>query len=54
VQDRDDQTVTLLAEGGARYAAEVALRPGVWNVDLSVTGPKGEVWTRAIRFMVKG
>ncbi|MFZ2099025.1 MAG: FixH family protein [Oricola sp.] len=53
VQDRDDQTVTLIAQGGTRYAAPVELRPGVWNVDLTVTGPKGEIWTHAIRFLVK-
>jgi len=53
VQDRNDKTVTLLAEGGARYAGEVMLDSGIWNVDLSVTGPKGEVWTHSIRFLVK-
>ena len=29
------------------------LDSGIWNVDLSVTGPKGEVWTHSIRFLVK-
>jgi len=53
VQEKNDQTVTLIDEGGGAYAAEVALDPGVWNVDLTVTGPKGEIWTRAIRFLVK-
>ncbi|WP_346433403.1 FixH family protein [Oricola sp.] len=54
VQERDDQTVTLNAERGGRYAADVDLRPGLWDVDLTVTGPKGEIWTHSIRFLVKG
>lgn len=53
VQDRDDQTVTLLDRGGGAYSADVTLKPGLWDVDLSVTGPKGEVWTHSIRFLVK-
>ncbi|GAB4348020.1 MAG: FixH family protein [Oricola sp.] len=53
VQDRDDQTVTLLEKGGGAYAAEVELRPGLWDVDLTVTGPKGELWTHSIRFLVR-
>ena len=54
VQQRDDQTVTLVATGGAHYAGDVDLRPGLWDVDLTVTGPKGEIWTHSIRFLVKG
>lgn len=54
VEDKDDQTVTLLDRGAGHYSGPVELRSGVWNVDLSVTGPKGEIWTHAIRFMVKG
>ncbi len=53
VQNRDDQTVTLLAQGGAQYAADVVLTPGIWDADLTVTGPKGEIWTHGIRFFVK-
>jgi nitrogen fixation protein FixH len=53
VQDREDRTVTLIDRGGASYAADVALRPGLWDVDLSVTGPRGEIWTHSIRFLVK-
>ncbi|QKV17499.1 FixH family protein [Oricola thermophila] len=53
VQDRNDQTVSLLDRGGGEYAADVALDPGIWNVDLTVTGAKGEIWTRAIRFLVR-
>lgn len=53
VQNRDDQTVTLLAKGGAHYAADVALSPGIWDAELTVTGPKGEIWTHGIRFFVK-
>jgi nitrogen fixation protein FixH len=54
VQEKNDQTVTLIDRGGGVYSAEVALDPGVWNVDLTVTGSKGEIWTHAIRFLVKG
>ena len=54
VQQRDDQTVTLVATGGAHYAGDVDLRPGLWDVDLTVTGPKDEIWTHSIRFLVKG
>lgn len=53
VQNRDDQTVTLLARGGAQYAADVVLTPGIWEAELTVTGPKGEIWTHGIRFFVK-
>lgn len=53
VQQNDDQTVTLLAKGGALYAGEIVLRPGIWDVDLTVTGAKGEIWTHSIRFLVK-
>lgn len=53
VQERDDRTVTLLDRGEGGYAGEVDLDPGIWNADLTVTGPKGEIWTRAIRFLVK-
>lgn len=53
VQNRDDQTVTLLAQGGAHYAADVVLTPGIWDAELTVTGPKGEIWTHGIRFFVK-
>jgi nitrogen fixation protein FixH len=52
--ENDDHTVTLLQEGGARYVAPMALDPGIWAAHLSVTGPRGEVWTREIRFTVKG
>ena len=54
VQNRDDQTVTLIARGGAHYAADLVLTPGIWDAELTVTGPKGEIWTHGIRFMVKG
>ena len=36
------------------YAAETDLTPGIWAADVNVTGPRGEVWTREIRFIVKG
>ena len=54
VHENDDRTVTLLGEGGARYTAPVALDPGIWAAHLSVTGPRGEIWTREIRFTVNG
>lgn len=54
VQNRDDQTVSLIAKGGAQYAADVMLTPGIWDAELTVTGPKGEIWTHGIRFLVKG
>jgi len=53
VQEKNDQTVTLLEKGGGAYAADVTLDPGVWYVALTVTGAKGEVWTHTIRFLVK-
>lgn len=52
VHENADRTVTLLPEGGARYAAPVELASGIWAANLSVTGPRGEVWTREIRFEV--
>jgi nitrogen fixation protein FixH len=52
--ERADRTVTLNAADAGRYVAPVALDPGYWSAYVTVTGPKGEVWTREIRFTVKG
>ncbi|WP_421858573.1 FixH family protein [Oricola sp.] len=48
-----DRMVTLVADGDAGYAAAADLAHGIWAARLSVTGPRGEVWTREIRFTVK-
>ena len=49
----EDRMVQMEFRDGS-YAAETELTPGIWAADVNVTGPRGEVWTREIRFIVKG
>ena len=49
----DDRMLQMEFRDGS-YAAETELTPGIWAADVNVTGPRGEVWTREIRFIVKG
>ncbi len=48
----DDRTVQMAYRDGV-YAGETELAPGIWAAMVTVTGPRGEIWTREIRFMVK-
>lgn len=47
-----DRTVQMRYSDGI-YLSETDLTPGLWAAFVNVTGPRGEVWTREIRFVVK-
>lgn len=49
-----EDRMVQMEQRGDSYAAETELTPGIWAADVNVTGPRGEVWTREIRFIVKG
>ena len=53
IHEKDDQTVTLEQTSNSNYSAAVRLAAGLWEADVSIIGPKGEVWTKAFRFVVK-
>lgn len=52
--ENDDHTVTLLETAKGRFAGATDLAPGLWQADITASGPTGTVWTRSIRFTVKG
>lgn len=50
----EDRTLTL-SRGPARdYATGVQLLPGIWNVEIDVTGPAGESYQQRVRLYVRG
>ena len=53
IHENDDQTATLEQDSGGNYSAAVLLATGLWEADVSIIGPKGEVWAKAFRFVVK-
>ena len=51
--DRQDQTLAFTSEGAGRYMAEAALAKGVWDVEITATGPAGETYRKTYRLYVK-
>lgn len=54
VEANEDRTVTLIEQGDGRYSADTELNPGPWAAFLNVVDTQGQVWTREIRFLVRG
>jgi nitrogen fixation protein FixH len=52
--ENDDQKVILSETAKGRYVSETELASGIWQADITVANPTGTVWTRSIRFVVKG
>jgi len=52
--ENDDRSMVLKETAKGRYVSETELGSGIWQADITVAGPTGTVWTRSIRFVVKG
>lgn len=50
----EDRTVQMKDMGNGHYTGQTELAPGIWQADMDVIGPKGEVWSKSYRFLVKG
>ena len=51
--EQEDHVLQMVAAANGTYTATTQLAPGQWQADLTVTGPKGEIWTRGYRFIVE-
>ena len=51
VHEGEDRTLSFNIDGD-RYSAYAALDSGLWRLQVTAIGPKGEVWVRTIRFHV--
>jgi len=52
--ENDDRTAILNETDTGHYVTSTDLASGIWQADITVAGPTGTVWTRSIRFVVKG
>lgn len=52
--ENDDHTVTLSETAKGKFVGSTNLAPGIWQADITASGATGTVWTRSVRFTVKG
>ncbi|MEL6436094.1 MAG: FixH family protein [Pseudomonadota bacterium] len=52
--ESEDHMLQMAELENGTYGAATDLGPGVWDADVKVTGAKGEIWTRKLRFRVGG
>jgi len=53
-RENDDRILVLQEQKPGEYAVDTDLAPGIWQADLTVSNPAGLVWTKSLRFVVKG
>lgn len=51
VHEGEDRTISFV-QSSNDYTAPLSLEPGIWRLQITAIGPKGEPWLHTIRFMI--